>query len=89
MWPSINIRVVLRKNDVPYDVAEKQILTIAHNCIPPFPDNEAIKCLQSAFSSFKPKPKNPTDVGNAERFIAAYGDDIRYVYEYRSWILLG
>jgi putative DNA primase/helicase len=77
---------VLRKNDVPYDVAERQILTIAHNCIPPFPDNEAIKCLQSAFSSFKPKPKNPTDVGNAERFIAAYGDDIRYVYEYRSWI---
>jgi len=77
---------VLRKNGVPYDVAENQVLTIAHNCIPPFPDNEAIKCLRSAFSSFKPKPKNPTDVGNAERLIAAYGDDIRYIYEYRSWI---
>lgn len=77
---------VLRKNDVPYDVAESQVLTIAHNCIPPFPDNEAIKCLRSAFSSFKPKPKNPTDVGNAERLVAAYGDDIRYVYEYKNWI---
>lgn len=77
---------VLRKNDVPYDVAESQVLTIAHNCIPPFPDNEAIKCLRSAFRSFKPKPKNPTDVGNAERLIAVYGDDIRYVYEYRRWI---
>ena len=77
---------VLRKNDVPYDVAESQVLTIAHNCTPPFPENEAIKCLRSAFSSFKPKPKNPTDVGNAERLIAAYGDDIRYVYEYRRWI---
>jgi putative DNA primase/helicase len=77
---------VLRKNDVPYDIAESKVLTIAHNCIPPFPDHEAIKCLQSAYSSFKPKPKNPTDVGNAERLIATYGDDIRYVYEYRSWI---
>jgi len=77
---------VLRKNDVPYDIAESKVLTIAHNCIPPFPDHEAIKCLQSAYSSFKPKPKNPTDVGNAERLIASYGDDIRYVYEYRSWI---
>jgi putative DNA primase/helicase len=77
---------VLRKNDVPYDVAESQVLTIAHNCTPPFPENEAIKCLRSAFSSFKPKPKNPTDVGNAERLIAVYGDDIRYVYEYRRWI---
>jgi len=77
---------ILRKNDVPYDVAESQILTIAHNCIPPFPDNEAIKCLKSAYRSFKPKPKNPTDVGNAERLIADYGGDIRYVYEYKSWI---
>ncbi len=77
---------VLRKNDVPYDVAESQVLTIAHNCIPPFPDNEAIKCLQSAYRSFKPKSKNPTDVGNAERLIADYGGDIRYVYEYKSWI---
>ena len=76
----------LRKNGVPYDVAESQVLTIAHNCIPPFPDNKAIKCLRSAFNRVKPKPKNPTDVGNAERLIAAYGDDIRYVYEYRSWI---
>ena len=77
---------VLRKNDVPYDVAESKILTIAHNCIPPFPEKEAVKCLKSAFSRFKPKPKNPTDVGNAERLIATYGNDIRYVYEYRSWI---
>jgi len=77
---------VLRENDVPYNIAESQVLTIAHNCIPPFSDNKAIKCLRSAFSRVKPKPKNPTDVGNAERLIAAYGGDIRYVYEYKSWI---
>ena len=77
---------VLRKRDVPYDVAESQVLTIAHSCLPPFPDNEAIKCLRSAYSRFKPKPKNPTDVGNAERLIATNGDDIRYVYEYKNWI---
>ena len=76
----------LRENNVQYDIAESQVLTIAHNCIPPFPDNEAIKCLQSAFKKTKPKAKNPTDVGNAERLIAAHGGDIKYVYEYRSWI---
>ena len=77
---------VLRKSDVPYDIAESQILIIAHNCIPPFPDVEAIKCLKSAYSRFRPKTKNPTDVGNAERLMEAHGDDIRHVYEYKSWI---
>ena len=28
----------------------------------------------------------PTDLGNAEFFAEEYGDEVRYVYEWRSWV---
>ena len=76
----------LRGDDVPREVAESQILIAAHNCNPPLPEGEALRCLDSAYSLYQPNPKNPTDAGNAIRLIKLFGSDIRYVYEFKKWI---
>jgi len=76
----------LRGDDVPRDVAEAQVLIAAHNCNPPFSEDEALRCLDSAYSLYQPNPKNPTDSGNAIRLVKLFGSDIRYVYEFKKWI---
>ena len=76
----------LRGDDIPYDIAVDQILIAANNCNPSFPENEAIRCLDSAYSLYQPNPKNPTDVGNAKRLVSLFGENIRYVYEFKKWI---
>ena len=76
----------LRGEDVPLDVAEGQILIAAHNCSPPLPESEALRCLESAYNLYQPNPKNPTDAGNAIRLIKLFGSDIRYVYEFKKWM---
>jgi len=76
----------LRGKDIPYETAKLEILDIAHNCNPAFPDDEAIKCLDSAYRYEPNSVHRPTDVGNAKRLVAQHGEDIRYVYEYKTWI---
>ena len=76
----------LRGDDVPREVAENQILIASHNCNPPLPESEALRCLDSAYSLYQPNPKNPTDAGNAIRLVKLFGDDIRYVYEFKKWM---
>jgi len=76
----------LRGDDIPYEVATDQILIRARNCNPPLSEDEALRCLKSAYSLYKPNPKNPTDVGNAKRLVELFGEDIRYIYEFKKWI---
>ncbi len=76
----------LRGDDVPLDVAKAEVLATASACNPPLPHSEAIRCLESAYSHYQPNPKNPTDTGNAKRLVNLFGDDIRYVYEFKKWI---
>lgn len=76
----------LRGEDVPRGIAQSQILIAAHNCNPPLPDAEALRCLDSAYSLYQPNPKNPTDAGNADRLVKLFGNDIRYVYEFKKWM---
>lgn len=33
-----------------------------------------------------PPPPHCTDVGNGERYLRQHGDDVRFVYEWRSWV---
>jgi putative DNA primase/helicase len=30
---------------------------------------------------------NLTDLGNAERFVAHHGEDVRYCYQWRKWLV--
>ena len=65
-------------------------------CIPPLEEAELFKIVESAFS-YEPtnnalhelieKPDLPshTDLGNAQRLIAAEGNNIRYCYENKRW----
>jgi len=81
-----NMACSLRGNGIPYEVAVNQILIKAEDCNPALSEVEAIRCLDSAYSRYMPNPKNPTDVGNAKRLVGLFGEDIRYVYEYKKWI---
>jgi len=76
----------LRGDDVPREIAESQIILAAQNCIPPLSEAEALRCLESAYSLYQPNPKNPTDVGNSLRLVKLFGNNIRYVFEFNSWI---
>ena len=76
----------LRGDDIPRAIAEKQILFAAQNCTPALSAREAMRCLDSAYSLYQPNPKNPTDAGNATRLVKLFGEDIRYVYEFKKWL---
>lgn len=81
-------------------------LTAARNCTPPFPDDQAIKCVNSAWKQDHDDDTvdwafaqaqgggdgfNLTDRGNAERFVAAWGDRFRYVagWGWLQWTDIG
>jgi putative DNA primase/helicase len=65
-------------------------------CVPPVEENELSKIVESAYS-YEPtnnalqdlieKPHLPslTDLGNAQRLVAAEGNNIRYCYENKKW----
>ena len=76
----------MRGDDVPLDEAKSQVLLEAHICVPPLPESEAIKCLESAYERYQPNSKNPTDVGNAKRLVELFGDNLRYISEFKKWI---
>jgi len=76
----------LRGDDIPRDIAASQIVLAAQNCTPPLSKAEALRCFESAYSLYQPNPKNPTDAGNALRLVKLFGSNIRYVYEFNSWI---
>lgn len=75
-------------------------LTAARNCDPPFPDEQAVKCVDSAFKqdhedSFvawqgqinDEHSLHPlTDLGNANRYVDHFGEDITYV-EGWGWLV--
>ncbi len=65
----------------------------------PYTENEAIASLHQAFTRpareawhpTAPAPEtgqfNLTELGNAERLVAQYGDILRYCYERRKWLI--
>ena len=81
-----NLACSLRGKGIPYDIAENQVLIAANNCVPILSASEARGCLDSAYSRHTPDHNNPTDTGNAVRLIKLFGEDIRYVYEFKKWI---
>ena len=77
-----------RGQDLDYDEAMVLIQTAAKNCSPPLGEDEATRCLDSAYSRYDPSTfKNLTELGNSERFAEAYRDRVRYVPEYGDWLI--
>jgi len=75
----------LRQEEWEYDEALLLVKTAANTCEPPLPEDEAIRCLESAWRGIHPTALS--DMGNAERFIARCGDNVRYVQEKDRWLV--
>ncbi len=69
------------------DDAKALVLTAAANCQPPFPEDEALKCLSSAWKYDAGRTERLTDMGNARRLVNRLGHDIRYIPEFKKWLL--
>lgn len=65
------------------DEAKVLILEAASNCLPSFPEDEAEKCLESAWR-YNPKFEC-TEFGNAERLAFWHKHDLKYV-ESKGWM---
>jgi hypothetical protein len=64
----------LRAADVPQDQAETLVLEAAANCDPPFPEQDAVKKLENAYSKYEPntvKPAVEPDAGFTAADLAA------------------
>jgi hypothetical protein len=75
----------LRQDGWQYDEALVVVKTAAGNCQPPLPEDETLRCLDSAWR-YAP-PTELSDIGNAKRFVARCGDCIRYVQEKDQWLV--
>lgn len=66
-----------------YDEAKLLVLAQAAACDPPLPEDEARRCLDSAYGRYAPTPQRPlTELGNAERLVDCFGAFIRYLPAY-------
>ena len=67
----------MRARGVKKDEAKVLVLEAAANCNPPFSEDEAIKCLNSAWT-YDPNCDS-TEIGNADRLISLFKDNLMYV----------
>ena len=75
----------LKDINTPYEDAVTQVTTVANNCSPPLSNSEAIKCLDSAWkyeANF-----HLTELGNAKRLVNKFGSSLRYVVEFKQWLV--
>lgn len=77
----------LRAKGLARTAAEQMVLLKASQCQPPFPQAEARKCLDSAWSYDFTQREELTDYGNARRLVRRYGADIRFVVEFKVWVI--
>lgn len=80
----------MRQRAFKYEEARALILRAAAACLPPMDEREALACLDSAWKYPAPGDDgwiNLTDAGNAERLIRAYGEDLLYCPQTKSWYI--
>lgn len=75
----------LRAVGTPDDEARRLVLEVAARCEPPLDEAEALRCLESAWRY--PAGFNLTDTGNGQRLASRHGQDMRYSYTLRKWLL--
>ena len=54
------------------------------HCIPSLPDAEVVQIIQS-IQQYQPDTKSFTDLGNTERLVKGYGEDIKYSHQIKTW----
>lgn len=62
-------------------------MAVTANCRPPMPKPNAIKCLEGTRSDDIGHTEHLTDVGNAMRLVRLHGRDLRYIPEFRKWLV--
>ncbi|RFC36645.1 MAG: phage/plasmid primase, P4 family, C-terminal domain-containing protein [Candidatus Nitrotoga sp. SPKER] len=67
--------------------AQLLVLAAAANCQPLMPELDANKCLESAWHYDSARTERLTDVGNAKRLVSLHGRDLRYVPEFKKWLV--
>jgi len=75
----------LRARKLDWVEAKKLVLDVAQKCTPPFDEAEALNCLQSAWK-YSPA-YSLTDLGNAQRFVFHFEEDILFVYAFNKWLV--
>ena len=61
------------------------VLEAASKCIPPLPEKETLKIIESAWKYSE--SYSLTDLGNADRLVALHGQDIRYCKAWKEWLI--
>jgi putative DNA primase/helicase len=65
------------------EITQKLVMMNAEQCQPPLPEREVERIIQSVRDY--PKGFRQTDVGNAERLVAMFGNEFRWEPEEQSW----
>ncbi|WPE18696.1 phage/plasmid primase, P4 family [Candidatus Thioglobus autotrophicus] len=77
----------LRAEDMEYEDAKILMFIASNNCRPPTSQSKAIKCLNSAWKyevNF-----HLTELGNAKRLVDKYNSTLKYVVEFKRWLVWG
>ena len=71
-----------RGRGVPREEAEQRALEVARKCRPPFPDDEALLTVDSAYRRYRPNSERPRSVSSARTDILerldVFGDPTAY-----------
>lgn len=76
---------MLRQDGWDFDQSLALVRTAAGNCNPPLDEEEALQCLESAWR-YEP-PLALSDLGNAERFVARCGGQVRFDPDKGRWLV--
>jgi P4 family phage/plasmid primase-like protien len=74
-----------RRCDPPLE--EDEVRGIARSIARYEPAGDVIHISFNGHGGLQPPRFNLTDLGNAERFIAHHGEDVRYCYPWRKWLV--
>lgn len=77
----------LRGRGVEKEEVRLLVQAAAANCQPPMPEPDATNCLESAWRYDSARTERLTDVGNAMRLVSLHGRDLRYVPEFKKWLV--
>jgi putative DNA primase/helicase len=78
----------LRAQDFAFEEARDLVLRAAAQCTPPFLAGDAMQKLEQAWKyPAGTSVEKLTDVGNAKRLVAQHGSSIRWIVEFRKWLM--
>src|SRR5262249_36591228 len=75
--------------NVPYEMVVEELLDQnMEYCTPPLQESEVLQAVRSAARYAPGTSQEPyTDLGNARRFIAKHGHNLRYVPQWKKWLI--